>query len=201
MREILVGLAFLALAGCGYMPISSMLKLRQLDLMTADARQIRVAVQMPDALEVREDGAVLEIGAERPNPDENLQERFILEKIAGAAAADIPGVEVKPGFHLSVFRVAEADMARLTDLRGKIKAWKEQDPDGTKGSLSIGAAGCRRERLPEGALLVSTYLRTDNEDEFITMARNFDLRSAVPDSGAGLDLPPCGSGSGPSSPE
>ena len=201
MRKLLVGLALLALAGCGYMPISSMLKLRQLDLMTADARQIRIAVQMPDALEVREDGAVLEIGAERPNPDENLQERFILEKIDGAVLADMPGVEAKPGFHLAVFRMAEADMARLAALRGKIKAWKEQDPDGTKGTLSIGAAGCRREQLPEGALLVSTYLRTDSEQEFITMARNFDLRSAVPEFGADLDLAPCKTGSAASSPE
>ena len=201
MRKILIGLTFLALAGCGYMPISSMLKLRQLDLMTTDARQIRVAVQMPDALEVREGGAILEIGAERPNPDEGLQERFILEKINGAALADMPGVEPKPGFHLSVFRVAEADMARLTALRGKIKAWKEQDPDGTKGTLSIGADGCRREELPEGALLVSTYLRTDSEDEFITMARNFDLRSIVSESGGGLDIPPCSTGSGSLSPE
>lgn len=201
MQKILIGLVFLALAGCGHMPISSMLKLRQLDFMTADARQIRVAVQMPEALEVHEDGAVLEIGAERRNPDENLQERFILEKLAGAATAATPGVEPKPGFHLAIFRLAEADMARLAALRGKIKAWKAEDPGGTKGTLSIGAAGCRREQLPEGALLVSTYLKTDGEEEFITMARNVDLRSVVPESSGGLDLPPCKTGSAPSSPE
>ena len=199
MRKILIGLAFLALGGCGYMPISSMLKLRQLDFMTADARQIRVAVLMPEAIAVREGVAVLEIGAERRSSEEKLEEQFILEQVQGRDAT--PGIETMPGSRLEVYRVAEADMERLSALRRTVEIWKAADPDDTKGTLSIGAAGCRRDRLPEGALLVSTYLRTDSEGEFITMARNVDLRSVASESGGGLDLPPCETGSALSSQE
>lgn len=189
MWKTFVGLAFIALSGCTYMPISSMLKLRQFDLMTADARQIRVAVQMPEAIGVREGGAVLEIGVERSSSGEKLEERFMLEQVPGTGAA--PGVERMPGSHLEVFRMSEADMERLSALRRTVGAWKAVDPDGTKGSLSIGAAGCRRGVLPEGALPVSTYLRTGSEEEFITMTRDMDLRTLVTDSDENIGLPPC----------
>lgn len=175
MRKTFIGLAFMALAGCTYMPISSMLKLRQFDLMTADARQIQVAVQFPDVMEVREDGAEMIITVEHAELGEKLEERFVLERVSGVSAT--PGVERRPGTHLEVFRMAEADMDRLAAMRRRLAAWKAADPDSTKGSLSVGAAGCRRDSLPDGPLIISTYLRLEDADEFFPLTRNFNLRS------------------------
>lgn len=189
MRQILIGLAFMALAGCTYMPISSMLKLRQFDLMTADARQIRVAVQFPDVMEVREGGAEMMITVEHMDSGEKLEERFILERVPGQGAT--PGVERMSGTHLEVFRMAEADMERLSAMRQAVGAWKAAGPDATKGALSIGAAGCRRDSLPEGPLIISTYLRLEETEDFFPVTRNFNLRTFASDAHLEENLPPC----------
>ena len=189
MRSIFAGLALLAVAGCSYMPLSSMLKLRQFDLMTADARQIRVAVQFPDAMAVREDGAELMISVEHAGSGEKLEERFILEQVSGQGVT--PGVETRPGSHLEVFRMAEADMERLSALRRTVEGWRATGPDDTKGSLSVGAAGCRRDTLPEGPLIISTYLRLDEAEEFFAVTRNMNLRTFASDAHLEENSPPC----------
>jgi hypothetical protein len=169
------------------------MKLRRLDPLAADPRHIRIAVRLPDGLQVRKGGAMMEIGARRQDKNEEDLQKFVFEKVHGGPVAGELALEAgsdeAAGTHIEIFRVAERDFARIQALQQKVRAWKAEAPDEVKGSLSIGAAGCRIAALPQGSLYVTTFLKTDPARPFFTVTRKADLRKLAGSLEA--ELPPC----------
>ena len=52
---VFVVLIFWLLAGCGHMPVTSMVRLARVDFQTTDPEKLRVAVRLPKALRARAD--------------------------------------------------------------------------------------------------------------------------------------------------
>ena len=67
--------------GCGHVPVTSLPKLSRLDMMTLDARQLRVAVDMPDGLRVQRDSAIIITGLKESPDGPAVEERFVLEEV------------------------------------------------------------------------------------------------------------------------
>jgi hypothetical protein len=190
MRISAVLLIVLMAAGCSYVPLSSAMKLRRIDPLAADPRHIRIAVRLPDGLQVRDGGAVMEIGARRQDKNEVNLQKFVFEKSPGGPMGEAEGLAPEDGTHVEIFRVAERDIVRIQALQEKIRAWKADAPDDVKGSLSIGASGCRISALPQGPLYATTYLKTEPASPFFAVTRKADLRKLA---GSSLEdeLPPC----------
>ncbi len=174
MRRLLIVLCASALAACGHVPLSSIPKLSRLDMMTLDIEALRVAVEMPDELLVRRNSAIITVGLKESAGEPALQERFVLQQIP---TDEVSGARPAPAANAQIFRIAEADLARLTALRDLIRIRKTEDPDGTKGFLTVTSAACRLARLPAGPLPVTTMLRTEPDEAYFIMTRNVDLRT------------------------
>jgi hypothetical protein len=61
LRLSLGACAAIALAGCGHMPVTSMVKLARVDFETSDPAQLRAAIKLPQALRTRPNGVSLGI--------------------------------------------------------------------------------------------------------------------------------------------
>lgn len=181
----------LILNGCSSVPLTSMLKLSQLDPLTAEAEHIRIGVRLPNTVRVKPHGAVLTMNAVRKDTDATLQAEFLLTEEQNQALRDQLSSAVKTGFEISVFRIATADLDRLQALQQRIKAWKQRYPDKTQGSLSISVAGCRLDSLSPDNVRVSTYLKVDPEGEFIPLVRDVDLDQVAPAVFDSATLPIC----------
>jgi len=196
MRLFAVLLIITGVAGCSTIPLSSALKLRQLNPLTADPKAIRIAVRLPDGIRVREDGAVMEITARRTDTGLTEKGRFVFRQQTSATADAADGLLAEADTHFEIFRIADDDMARLRRLQETMKVWKAEAPDDAGGSLSIQISGCRTAKLPPGPVVISTFLRTDPAEPFFTVMRNVDLRSAFNEGGQAHILPLCDSGAG-----
>jgi hypothetical protein len=155
--------------------------------MATDLRQMRVAVSLPETIRTRADGvrmdAVVKIAGE---PDESAVFHLV-EAETGLALPEPEWV----GRIVRFFRLGEADAVRLDALRRTIEAKRAE---GRRGSLGFGIAArefCRLGVLPQGAVPLTTYLKTSETGRFVIVTDAFDLRSD-PRIGASLDgLPPC----------
>lgn len=182
------GLAAL-LAGCGHVPVSTMVKLRSFDALRFDPSLMRIATQSPDWLAPRPGGAHLKLTLK--HDDETRIERFALQeatKDAGLASFE------KAGRRIDVFRLSEADAARVRALQAE--GLERRVKSGAKGSATIAAdiAACRRRDLPDGPILGSTLIEVDPGQGWMTLLSSVDLRKAAADAGEALSdrLPPCG---------
>lgn len=188
MRSIYVAMMAFVLVNCGHVPLSSIPKLKQLNVLTLDVQQLRVAVAMPDGLRVRKGSAVIIIGVRKTADEPALMERIILRetpvKERTNTTSDLPA-------GAQIFRIAGADVPRLESIRAAVRTRQQDDPDGTKGYLTVTSGACRSNALPNGPLLVNTWLRTDDDDTFFALTRNVDLRAVIPADKLQTEVPAC----------
>jgi len=178
----------LMLAGCGHVPVSTLVRLRAFDALRFDPAQLRIAAQSPDWLAPRPGGAHLKLTLRRG--EETRVERFALQSAPpdGGLAAF-----AKAGHRIDVFRLAEADIARVRAMQADGLTRRE---DGSKATAVLAADidACRQRDIPDGAILGSTLIEVDRAQGWMTLLSNVDLRKTASDAGVSLDarLPPCG---------
>jgi len=187
MHRIIAAAIILALAGCGHVPVTSLPKLSKLDIMTLDVKQLRVAVDMPNGLRVRENGAVIAVGLREAAGGPAREERVVLEDVTNTERGPISD----PSPQARIFRIPQHDVARLEALRETIRQRKAAYPDDTKGYLTVTSAACRTAQLPDGPLRVNTWLKTSADEPYFILTRQVDIRSLVPRRDLALELPSC----------
>lgn len=172
--------------GCGHVPVTSLPKLSRLDMMTLDARQLRVAVDMPDGLRVQTDSAVIITGLKASSAGPAVEERFVLEEVEFTEPGGTPPEGAQ------VFRIPEADLPRLSALRDLVRQRKKAFPKETRGYLTVTTGGCRTASLPSGPLLVDTLLKTSDAGTYFVLTNDVDLRKLVPMKQLVEKVPLCG---------
>ncbi|MEM9426738.1 MAG: hypothetical protein AAGA06_08545 [Pseudomonadota bacterium] len=117
------------LSGCTAMSPGSALWLNQVDLLSADAADISVALALPPGLGVLPDSVTLSLSAARAGQ--------------GSVGGSWTLEETRDAMDRHVYRIAAADRAELRRVQQQAAAWEDADPDGTAGSLSLALGGCR----------------------------------------------------------
>lgn len=187
-RGLVVGLALTLLAGCTSMPLTSMVKLARTDFATVDPAALRVALKLPDGVRPRPRGVRLRLTGTIDGATETQE--FALADLADPGELVSLRGEVSKGTAIYAFRLEPADVPRLSAWRSDMLARKAR---GGHGSLTLGVAadGCRTGAMP-GIVLLTTYLRTDPGGDFFPLARDVDLRKAMPGEDLATKVPPCG---------
>ena len=184
---LLLLLPVMALAGCSHMPVTSMVKLARVDFETSDPAQLRAAIKLPRTLRARPNGVALRIAVQVGRAPEEARD-FMLREIPEPAELTR---EAGAGSHIFAYRIDDADLARLAAFRAELIAKKSS---GQKGSISISVRpqACKVGELPDGPIYFSTYLRTAETKDYVTLARDVDLRSIVPNAAVVAEIPRCG---------
>ncbi|WP_315703929.1 MULTISPECIES: hypothetical protein [unclassified Bradyrhizobium] len=171
--------------GCSHMPVTSMVKLARVDFQTSDPAQLRAAVKLPISLRPLPGGVVLRIVVRRRGAAEEQRE-FVLRELAEPAAL---AREAEAATRIYAYRLDEADAAKLLAFRAELMERKSAGGGGSV-TISIAPKACKTFELPEGPIYVTTYLRTAETVEYVTLARDVDLRSLASDHPI-VDVPRC----------
>lgn len=158
--ERMVAAIFLALAGCGGMPVSSMMALRHVDPRTTDPAQMQFALRTPEKLETNGGGAFLTLEF-----DDGEARRFDLVEIAENGPSLRP--YRRDGARIRTYSIAPADLDAFARHRAG---------GGDHGSLSVDADFCLRGDTGEGKLPISTFLRTAETSGYVPLALDVDMR-------------------------
>lgn len=175
------------MSGCGHMPVTSMVKLARVDFETSDPTQLRAAIKLPRTVRPLPKGVMLRIAVRVGRAPEEARD-FVLRELPEPAEL---ARELGPDSHIFAYRIDDADVARLTAFRSELMARKNS---GQKGSLTISVRpqACKVGELVDGPLYFTTYLRTAETQEYVTLARDVDLRSLVSDTAVVAAMPRCG---------
>ena len=192
MRRTGIALLFaLVLAGCGHMPVTSMIKLARADLASTDPAQLRAAVKLPRALRLKPSGVALRIGVKLANGDEDAQD-FMLREVSDPADVLALHRELDRDTHVFAYRLDPAEVARLTAFRDALK--KKQAASGRSGgtlTIAVRSDACRVGALPDRAVYATTYLKTGETGDYVPLARDVDLRTVLPGRDVTAEIPIC----------
>lgn len=189
MKRLTLLATTLLLTACTAIPVKTLYKLATTDPMSVDPKIIRAAARMPDWIEPRPNGAKLTITAQLEGAEPS-KETFILQSIPLALAEKELSQAVKQGFKLYTYRINPEDMPRLEAFRNKAKARKAA---GAKlhGNMAISVDACHKGAIKEGAILLSNYLRLNEDEGYLPVLVDYDLRKSVDDKGLAESLPTC----------
>lgn len=188
-KSVFSSLLALSLAGCTSIPFASMAKLSRIDFLTTDLRLFRFGLTIPNDLKPKPGGVHLDLAYKQ---GEKPEEKRVVELEESTSTSDFVGLPSAPtGTKTYVYRLPENEITTLNKIRNQVilaKAKKE------KGSLSMGIAAkefCANNKIPNAPLLVTTYVLSSENNEYVILTRDIDLRSDET-IGASLDgLAPC----------
>lgn len=174
-----VVVAALFLAGCGHMPVTSMIKLAQVDFAKTDPAQLRAAVKLPRVVRPRPQGMALRITVKLADGHEEFADFKLLEASDPKELLDLRR-ELDANSHIFAYRLEEKEAVRLAAFRAALE--KKQAASGGKGgalTIAIRPEACRTGELSGRALAFTTYLRTPETGDYVPLARDVDLRTVV----------------------
>lgn len=187
-RTVCPAVVALALAGCGHMPVTSMVKLARVDFETSDPAQLRAAIKLPRGLRPLPNGMRLRIAVRVGRAPEEARE-FVLRELIS------PGEllrEATADSQIYAYRIDDADLPRLVAFRSELIAKKSS---GQRGSLSISVQpkACKAADPPDGPVHFTSYLRTVETGDYVTLTRDVDLRSLGQGRDVVDEMPRCAS--------
>lgn len=196
--SIVLPVVAMTASGCLSTPPSSMIRLTRLSPLDADPAQIRIAVIHDRMLRVREGDVTLKLTYKPDGKGPSFDERYKPVVSASQAPPMELASQLEKDRALTVLHLSDRDAAHMRQAQSLIKAYKESGGDGS-GSLAAGVEGCRDAAIPEGPVLVSTYLKTADDDTFFALVRNQDMRKLLAKRGVDIaDMEPCAQAAAPS---
>ncbi len=184
----LVLLAPLALAGCLTASSATLAKLARLNPLEADPSQIRIALKLPPGLGVRDGDVTVKLEFTDDTGRMPLAHAYKAEVTNDVAPPELAG-GLRKGAGGAIVPPSPADAARMRGAQAYVREYRSGGGKG-KGSLSVGATGCRAGALASGPLPVSAYIRTTPNDTFTPLYRNLDLRKALKQAGVDAEAMP-----------
>jgi len=181
----------LLLAGCGHMPVTSMIKLARADLAATDPVQLRAAVKLPRALKLKPAGVALRIGVRLASGEEETQD-FLLREVSDPADVLALRAELEPNTQIFAYQLDPAEAVRLAAFRDALK--KKQEASGRRGgalTIAVQPDACRAGELPDRPVYITTYLKTAETGGYVPLARDVDLRTLVPGRDVTAEIPVC----------
>ncbi|WP_298838195.1 hypothetical protein [uncultured Roseobacter sp.] len=161
----------LALAGCSAITPGGLFEAAQLNPLETNPGDVSVAVSAPDAVRLRDGDATLYLGYRPENPDIAPIETTVALSVRDHG--QLPRAPER-GEQFYVLSIGPDAAAQLSAVQKKIREAKAAGVEGL-GTLSIAVnSGCLTRDL-EGALIVSTWLRTDPTGDFVQLTRKTDL--------------------------
>lgn len=196
-RRILSTLALIAVAsvlgGCTSLgtPPASALKLARMSPLEADPGAMRFALATPDFLRLADGDITVTVTYLTGDPATGFVEQYAPVVEAGAPAA--PGIDRSRlgDARIVVARFSEEDSQAFRAMQARVKADKANGGEG-KGSITVGATGCRVGPVPDGPIPISSWMQTGPDEPFFALMRGVDLRRQLRK--AGVDaaaMPAC----------
>jgi len=151
----------------------------RLDFLSMDFLHVRVGLRLPSILTLRNGDAVMIITTKTDGVAGETVDVFGLVEDTDAASRAALDREARRDFALSVWRVEPEGAPRLAAIQERARRSQISGPR-TRGSVAIQVSGaCAKGPIPAGPVRVSSYLKAAQNDDYIPLAMDFDLRQEI----------------------
>ncbi|MBO9420176.1 MULTISPECIES: hypothetical protein [Stappiaceae] len=180
------------MSACGHVPLATIAKLSQFDMLETDPGALRLAVKYPDAIRIPEGGATIALTIKRKADGTVLmEEKLAFEETESKADKAELSQELQTGYRLEVYRIPEENVPFFRSFQKHMASMSKSDREKVEGNLSIGVTGCLLTDERPSEIRVSTFLKAAELGGFITLVRNFDLEEQMAEIGGEDGLERC----------
>ena len=156
---------------------------------TTDLDLFRIAVVHTNRLQIPAKGPRMLFSMTDKKTGRVIREKTIYLEKAETAAEMSAGPSAGNRKTIAVYRIAARQVHELRALQARYLALPKTEQDQIAGSLAIDVSGCKIDPNDEGPMLISTFLKSSELQEYVTLAEDYDLRN-VPSGADGKTADP-----------
>ena len=180
-------MACLLVTGCASVPVSTMWKLRNFDLIETDARKLRVGVRMPNHIRLKPGDVNVMVKLLKKGRTEETS-RLDLSEVTDAK--ELAGVSTyrKSGFSVTVYRLTEGALKKLSVFKAQFRQQKKRFGDDVSGQMSVTTTGCVKPGFNNRPVLVTTLFKSSETGSFVVLTAERDISKLLRQAGS---IKPC----------
>ena len=152
-----------------------MYKLSQLDPLSADPQQIRIAVRTSKVFSVQKGDVRMSIGYQADDNSLIINDLYLVEVIHGGFLQKELLNDLQDNEAITIFHLSDSDAKQMYKTQQLIA---KRNASGLKGKGSFGVgidSSCLSSALPSDELLVDVFIQTDPQESFYTISENLDV--------------------------
>lgn len=175
LNILFCGMILMLVTSCASVPLSTMWELKNFDLASTDARQLRVGVKMPNFIKIRTGD--IRFVVKMINKDSSVRVERKLQLLAITDGVELTGLKKyqNPGFRIYVFKLTKESLVTWQNFKIRFNALKKEFGDDVSGQLSINTKGCEMPGTRNRAVLVTTFFKSAETKEFVVLSSQQDI--------------------------
>lgn len=171
----LIFLSSVCLSGCSSIPIMSMVKLSQLDPLSADPHNIRIAIRTTNAVGLQKGDVRMTLGYVADDNSLIIDDLYLVEVTQNHMVDKELLEDLEHNESVTIMHLSETDAKQMRRSQQLIAQRKANDLQG-KGSFGIGIHGsCLKTDLPADKMLVDIFIQTEPNNRFFAITEDLDL--------------------------
>lgn len=184
VRGLVAAAVVFLVTACSHVPLTTMVKLSDFDVLKTAPETLRIAVKYPDSIRIPEDGARMRLTLqEKASGKMLLAESLAFERVdTPAEKAELAG-ELETGRRIEIYRLPPAKIPAFAGFQSRLAAMSEAERAAVNGSMDISVDGCLATAKKPASIVVSTYLKAPELGGYVPLLRNADLREMMADAG------------------
>lgn len=179
--KMLLAVSLIALvSACGSIPLTTMVKLMDMNPLEADPNQIIVAVKSPNGVSVNDGDVVLDFSFRTGEPESSFNHTFpVIVDSDYALPAELKD-ELENDEQFTVMRLSEADAKTMSAGQETIREYRRQHEEGGAGSINVRlVSACQSDEFTWHDSELDVYLKIDQTNEFLLFLDDIDLNDLV----------------------
>lgn len=190
---LLVSILTLATA-CSNIPLTTMMKLMNLNPLETDPKQLVVAVVTPEGVNVRDGDIVIDFSFRTGDPSTSFDHNFPVVINADYAVPDSLKEDIDDNEKITVMQLAEKDALTMYEGQQAVKEYRRKHENGGAGSMDVRlVSACRDNNFSRSNSKLNVYLKTQDDEDFFLFLEDMDITKLDGDIQRNINsVPDCG---------
>ncbi len=194
LLAVMLCLPLFLLTACSHVPVATMVKLANFDLLKTNPAGLRVAVRYPASIRIPEGGARMMLTVKDKKTGKLvMEEKLAFVRVSSKAERAELSAELQEGRRIAIYRLPDDKIPAFKAFQTYLLTMDKAERDKIEGNMEVAVDGCLAFEHRPARILVSTYLKADELGGYIPLLRDVDLEEQMADGKNGVDgsLPRC----------
>lgn len=163
-------------ASCSNIPLSTMIKMMNLNPLETDPQQLVVAVKAPQGVNVRDGDVVIDFNFRTDDPSTSFDHHFPVIINEDYAIPDSLKEDIEENEKITVMQLSKEDAQTMAKGQQMVKGYRENNEKGGAGSMNVRlVSACRDEKFSWGNSELNVYLKTQDDEDFFLFLEDMDV--------------------------
>ncbi|WP_287817781.1 hypothetical protein [Idiomarina sp.] len=161
---------------CSNIPLSTMIKMMNLNPLEADPKQLVVAVVTSEGIDVRDGDIVIDFSFRTGDPSTSFAHNFPViindnYTVPGSLKGDVDGNE-----KVTVMQLSKENAQTMSEGQQAVKEYRRKNEGGGAGSMNVRVvSACRENNFTWGNSELNVYLKTQDGEDFFLFLEDMDV--------------------------